>query len=238
MHRQLTSLLEDLMRLVRSGKDPLDFEIGGKLRMLSELIDKTENFYQLELDTEALYRLALLIYNQSKSLKEKSSILYVDPFLIKLAIMGASADRLSDAYLRAWRPIASRDVLNYQMMKESFIYWSGLKKYELEGSEGQAKVVADLKSLGLLYEELLVEEIKKMHQELLARGGKLLYEELIGEGPLGDRLRRAVLISFMLSYGYATILKDPLRMKVWVIARERPEESLSGEKETLVMVVK
>jgi len=235
---ELSSLIHDLTRLVESGKDPLDFDVSGKLRRLSELIDRSMNFSHLELDTEALYRLALLIYGQSKSLKDRSSILYVDPFLIRLAITGASPDRLAQAFLRAWSPVTCRDVLNPEMMKNSFIYWSSLKRYEIEERESEIISGKDLKSLGVGYEELMTDEVENLYEELKQRGGKASYDELVGQGNLTDRLRRAVLVSFMLSYGYARILKEPLQKKIWVVARNKPEQHEKGEKESLVMIVK
>lgn len=238
MKEQLSRLITELGRLMESGGDPLDLDVNQKLTRLAELIDESTDFAHIELDTEALYRLALLIYAQSKSLRDKSSILYIDPFLIRLALIGASPDRLAQALLRAWTPVAYRDVINPQMMRNSFAYWSSLRKYEMEKRSSEILSGQDLKSMGVSYEVLMTNEIEDLHDELKRRGERVLYEELVGKGNLSERLRKAILISFMLSYGYATIVKDPLRRKIWVVAAEGKAQETTREKESLVMIVK
>ncbi len=238
MKEQLSRLIAELGRLMESGADPLDLDVNQKLTRLGELIDKSTDFAHIELDTEALYRLALLIYAQSRSLRDKSSILYVDPFLIRLALIGASPDRLAQALLRAWTPVTYRDVLNHQMMRNSFEYWSALKKYEMKQRSSEILSGQDLKSMGVSYEVLMTKEIEDLHDELKKRDDKVLYEELVGKGNLSERLRKAILISFMLSYGYATIVKDPLQRKIWVVAADRKAQETAKEKESLVMIVK
>lgn len=237
VERELRDLVSELSSLIRSGEDILSIQLEPKMAKLKELIRRSLEFKHIELDMEAVYNFALLVYAQSKSLRDRSSVLYVDPFLIKLAILGSPTERLAETFLRAWRPSAGRDVLSHEMMKKSYDYWNDLKTYSIELEESEPLRGETLESLGIRYDELISEGMMEMCEELRRRGGRLLYEELVGGGTLNERLRRAVLISFMLSYGYAHAEKEPLKKRFWVVAREQASKDQPKSTESLVTIV-
>ncbi len=222
---------------MRSGSDPLAVQLEPRLSRLRQLIKKSLQFKHIELDMEALYDFAILVYSQSKFLRDKSSVLYVDPFLIRLAVMGSSTDRLAEAFLQSWRPSTGRDVLSLEMMRRSYEYWSNLKDYTIGAEKMEPLLGESLESLGVTYDELISDEMLGLHEELQNRGGRLLYEELLGEGSLNERLRRAVLISFMLSYGYAVVEKEPLKRRFWIVAKEGATKERPTEAESIVTIV-
>lgn len=237
VQEELQSLVLQLSSMVQSGVDPLSLELQPLMSRLKGLIKRSLEFRHIELDMEALYDLAVLVHSQSKHLRDKSSVLYVDPFLVRLAMLGSSPERLAEAFLQSWRPGASRDVLSHEMMKRSYYYWSNLKEYAIEGEKTGPLLGKSLESLGIRYEELISEEMEEIHDELTRRGGRLLYEDLLGGGSLNERLRRAVLISFMLSYGYAVVEKEPLKKRLWIVGKERVSEERPKNTESIVTVV-
>ena len=237
MEKELRALVLELSSMVRSGVDPLSVEFQPLMSRLKGLIRRSLEFRHLELEMEALYDLALLVYSQSKHLRDKSSVLYVDPFLVRLAMLGSSSDRLAEAFLQSWRPSVARDVVSHEMMKRSYYYWSNLKEYAIEAEEVEPLLGKSLESLGIRYDELISDGIVAMHDELRDRGGRVLYEDLVGGGSLNERLRRAVLISFMLSYGYAVVEKEPLKKKFWIVAKDRVSDERPRGTESIVTVV-
>jgi len=237
VEKELKDLIVELSSIMRSGSDPLAVQLEPRLSRLRQLIKKSLQFKHIELDMEALYNFAILVYSQSKFLRDKSSVLYVDPFLIRLAVMGSSTERLADAFLQSWRPSTGRDVLSLEMMRRSYEYWSNLKDYTIGAEETEPLLGESLESLGVTYDELISEEMLRLHEELQTRGGRLLYEELLGEGSLNERLRRAVLISFMLSYGYAVVEKEPLKRRFWIVAKEGATKGRPTEAESIITIV-
>jgi len=237
VEKELKDLITEVSSIMRSGSDPLAVQLEPRLSKLRQLIKKSLQFKHIELDVEALYNLAILVYSQSKFLKDKSSILYVDPFLIRLAVMGSSTERLAEVFLQSWKPSTGRDVLSLEMMRRSYEYWNNLKDYSIGAEKTEPLLGESLESLGVTYDELISEGMSELHDELRNRGGRLLYEELLGEGSLNERLRRAVLISFMLSYGYATVEKEPLKRRFWIVARERASKEQPAGAESIVTIV-
>ena len=237
VEKELRDLVLELSSIVKGGADPLSLEFQPLMSRLKELIKRSLEFRHLELDMEALYDLALLVYSQSKHLRDKSSVLYVDPFLVRLAMLGSPPDRLAEAFLQSWRPSVARDVLSHEMMKRSYYYWNNLKEYAIEAEKTEPLLGESLESLGIRYDELISEGIAGMRDELRDRGGRVLYEDLVGGGSLNERLRRAVLISFMLSYGYAVVEKEPLKKKFWIVAKDRVPDERPKSTESIVTVV-
>jgi len=237
VERELQELISELTSIIRSGMDPLSVRLQPHIMRLRKLIKESLELKHVELDMEALYNFALLVYAQSKSLKDKSSVLYVDPFLIRLSMLGSTTDKLAEAFLRSWRPSAGRDVLSHEMMRRAYEYWNNLKEYNIEEAKTQPIFGESLESLGVRYDELMSDSIVELYEDLRRRGGRLLYEELLGEGELNERLRRAVLISFMLTYGYASIVKEPLKNRFWVVAKEEVGIEPRSQGESIVTVV-
>lgn len=237
VEKELRELISELTSLVRGGADPFSLELQPRMSKLRKLIRRSLEFKHIELDVEALYNFALIVYNQSRHLKDRSSVLYVDPFLVRLAILGSSTERLADVFLRSWRPSAGRDVLSHEMMRKSYYYWNNLKEYAIEEGRTEPLLGESLESLGIRYDELISEGMSEMYDELRNRGGKVLYEDLVGGGDLNERLRRAVLISFMLTYGYALVEKEPLKRRFWIVAKDNIPGERPKDTESIVTVV-
>lgn len=233
--KEIQKLIEELDNIISKEENILEINLDEKIRKLAELLSNSNNLEEINSCSEIIQRLAVIIFEKTKALKNRSGILYIDPFLTKLAILGSDVEKLSRAFIQSWRPVVGRDVINPFLLKESMTYWSNITKYSFEEEREERNVENEVK-INFLSEREISEEIEKMYEELEKRGGKELYEKLIESENLSDKIFKAVVLSFMITYGYAGIIREPLKGKVWVVKKEKTTESKNPE--SFVIVVK
>lgn len=235
--REIQKLTEELDSIISRKENILEVSLNEKIRKLAELLGESNNLEEINSCSEVIQRLAVIIFEKTKALKNRSGILYIDPFLMKLAILGSDVEKLSKAFIQSWRPVVGRDVINPFLLRESMIYWNSIIKYSFEERETQQLLEATGR-IDFLDEREMSEEIERMCNELEKRGGKELYEKLIESEDFSEKLFKAVVASFMITYGYASIIREPLKGKVWVVKKEREKTAESKNPESFIIVVK
>lgn len=232
--KEIQKLIEELDNIISKKENILEINLDEKIRKLAELLSSSNSLEEINNCSEAIQRLAVIIFEKTKALKNRSGILYIDPFLMKLAILGSNIEKLSKAFIQSWRPVVGRDVINLFLLKDAMTYWNSITKYSFEARE--EKTIENVSKISFLDERGINEEIEEMYNELERRGGKELYDKLIESKNLSEKIFKAVILSFMITYGYVGIIREPLKGKVWVVKKEKTIESKNPE--SFVIVVK
>ncbi|MEW6222382.1 MAG: hypothetical protein AB1476_03560 [Candidatus Hadarchaeota archaeon] len=210
----------DLCESVRSrGLDPFDVQVREFFDRLRELLPKIKSHEDMYLDVQALLGLADVVFQQGEWIKHKSSVLYLDPLLIMLKLHALSPQDLAEVFSSSWHPIVEIEAISPPGILEAKEYWTALPPLgerwrELDVTEVMTGEFArkELAKMGILSEEDFVAVLDKAWRDLkeAAGGGEVKYWDFIMEKSFERTAFRAWLVSFLVSYGYATLELKPL----------------------------
>jgi len=236
--RELLLRVIDLCESVRRNEvDPFEVRVGEFLRRLRELLPKLRDLQDLYLDLHALVGLTEVILKQEEWVKHRSSLLYLDPLLISLKVQVMSPKELAEVMVRAWHPTVELEVLSLPALSEAKDYWTNLppleeRRRELEGGgEGAGELpLEELRRMGILGREEFEGLLRKLWEELRERAGKggISYWEFISAPTFEETVRRAWLVSFLVSYGYAGMELKPLEDDLLLFPYPSPQRREEG----------
>ncbi len=223
--KELMLRIIDLCESVRQrGMDPFDVKVQEFLDRLRELLPKLKAHEDLYLDIEAMLGLAEVVYQQGEWIKHKSSLLYLDPLLIMLKLHALSSEDLSDILMRSWHPIVELESISPHGIKESRDYWTELPPLSerwggLETTELLTGKISrsELEKMGVSSEEdfsKLMKEISEELQSAVGEKGEINYWDFIMARTFEETTKRAWLVSFLVTGGYATIDVMPLEEEI------------------------
>jgi len=224
-----------------SGADPFAVDVINLLGKLKIMLSEWRTVPQLAKDAEAMYRIAMLIRLQEEVVKHRSSLLYTDPLLVELKVLASGEGDLARAFLRAWRPIVAQQQLNLEQLRLAYEYWSNLRRLRLDEYDGSRMPssfnMEQLKSMGVLGDEVPSDVLEEMHAELLKRSseGRMNYWEFVSDGDFTVLVKRAVLVSFLVTLGYAELEIEPLENRIWLKPKGTAEIPKVAEKKSLVV---
>ena len=209
-------------------------EALGILRRHSEHLGSLEDHL---LDMRALTGIARVVGLQSANLRFQSSSLYVDPEIAKRKVETLSRQQLSEFFLLSWHPIVELEQLTPATVKEALDYWEKLLSFferrrrleigplAMPGSAG----LSDLSRAGLMEDKAFTMRLNDFWQELKQRAGPengLEYWAFVRTPRFAETVTRAQFVSFLVSYGYATMEKKGKR--ILLFPREKPEPPTQG----------
>ena len=233
--------LEEVLRVIElcrdvesSSANPFDVDIREKILLLKRRLPEWKFLDELLVDAEAMFELAQIVRLQDEWLKHRASSLYIDPLLIQLKVKLLPKEALSEAFIRSWHPVAQIDQISPKGLERAFVYWRDLapmaERFKDQfGSYGTGPGSVDfseLVSLGVFTQEQFENTLRDLHQELLQKsnGEWIDYREFVGSDSFEKKVRRAYLLSFLISEGRATLRTDPLSGKVWTMGlNEKPK---------------
>ena len=232
--QELMLRIIDLCDAVRKrGLDPFDVEVREFFDRLRELLPKLRKHEELYLDIQAVLGLADVVFQQGEWIKHKSSMLYLDPLLIMLKLHALPAKDLAGILARAWHPIVEFESLSIHGIKEAMEYWTNLPSLgerwrELDTTEVLTGEIArrELARLGILSEEDFTAVLDRSWRELKDAAGKrgeISYWDFICARSFEETVMRAWLVSFLVSYGYATLELKPLEEEILLKPLPKPE---------------
>lgn len=227
-----------------SGADPFAVDVMALLEKLKLMLMEWKTVPQLAKDAEAVYRIAMLIKLQEEVVRHRSSLLYTDPLLVELKVLASGANDLARAFLRACRPVVTIQQLNLEQLRLAYEYWSNLRKLRLDEYDSSKMPssldLEQLKSMGVLVDEIPSKALEKMHEELRERsaGGRMNYWEFVSDRDFASMVKKAVMVSFLVTLGYAELEIEPLENKIWLKPKEAPEIPKVAEKKSLVVSLK
>ncbi len=211
-------LIERIIRLcdevIEKNLDPFVVDVKENIRKLreglSEMDEKT-----LVMNMAALLKIIYVILLQQEDVKKRASRLYLDPFLMEIRLMGLDRERLAEAFLKAFRPIAENEQATMSIMRTAYGYWANLREYYLPGAEEALTGTPSMLSELLEMEEADFEaEMEKIMGEIGSE--PVDYYDLINREGEEKKVLRALALSFLMTRGLVGIVQDPLKNKVWV----------------------
>ncbi len=212
----------------KKGLNPFDVRVGELFDKLRELLPLLRRHEELALDLQAVVGLAEVIRQQGEWIKHRSSLLYLDPLLVMLKIHALSTEELAQIFVRSWHPILELECLTPLGLKEGLEYWKFLPSLqerlrELPKMEVQPGRIGlkELEEMGFIH-ECFDEMLDSLWLELRKRG-RVDYWKFIKGKNFSERVKRAYLLSFLITYGLAKIYLDPIEERIEVEAVDEPQ---------------
>ena len=233
----------DLCKSVEErGLDPFIVDVNDIIAVVREYFPEWELPEEFCLDAEAIHRIASVIKLQSEWVRHRSTSLYTDPFLLEEKIRRLSKEGLAKLFLKAWHPIVELEQISPNSLNEAIKYWQSLlplserwlKTASLKMETGAA-TPEELIKQRILAETAFSEELEAFWEELkrkVGKEGKIRYWDFVGAETYPETIRRAYLVAFLVTYGYATLEVHPLEEEVFIKPFEKPR-SLLGEKQVV-----
>jgi len=221
------------------GADPFEVQVQEILNTLRKYLPNWKALQDFVLDSETLNRIAGIVRLQGDWVRRRSTSLFVDPLLIevKLKIMGTQG--LLEVLQKSWHPVVEMEGLSRARLEQAIDYWNQLASLD----ERRLRLPEALDTLGyvtaeelvkwrILSEESFRETLQSLWEDLkrMVDGkGRILYWDFVQLETYEETVRRAYLVSFLITYGYATMQINPLEEEVFLIPNAEVIEPTFGK---------
>jgi hypothetical protein len=231
--------------------DPFTLNIDDIISVVKQYFPHWNQPEELKLDAEALHHLASVIKLQSEWVKQRSTSLYTDPFLLEEKIRGICKQEIIDVFTGAWTPVVDHEQLSLHTLSQGLLYWDALAPLgerwrDIDVSQVETGVVSreEMIKARVLSDREFGEELESYWQELKlettkkGKDGKIGYWNFIGADTYEETIQRAFITSFLVTYGYATLEIDRLEETVTIIPFDKPrDEPLSIQSSSVPIAV-
>lgn len=235
---QLERIIEMCVAIETRQVDPFTLNVDDIIAIVKQYFPHWNHPEELRLDAEALHHLSTVIKMQSEWVKQRSTSLYTDPFLLEEKIRNSSKERLIEVFASAWAPLVEFEQLSLSNLSQALLYWDTLASLgerwkDIDVSTVDVGVVAreEMVKDRILSDREFGEELECYWQELklkAAPGCRINYWDFIGADTYDETVQRAFLTSFLITYGYATMEIDRLEETITIVVfPEQREEPLS-----------
>jgi hypothetical protein len=229
----------DMMKSIEDHTvDPFLLNVDEIIRIVQEYYPQWEQPEDLNLDAEAIHHLASVIKLQSEWVKQRSTSLYTDPFLLEERILKKDKNEITRDFLQSWHPIVEMEQITLQSLEDALRYWDALvplrERWETEEimqvQTGTA-TRGELAEQSILRDETFSTELDRYWKELKtkAAGSRLLYMDWVGADTYEETVHRAYMTSFLITYGYATLEINRLEEEIFIVPLEEPSSRLSKQ---------
>ncbi len=238
--QRLERIIEVCVAIENHTVDPFTLNLDEIIAVVKEYFPQWEKPEELKLDAETLHHLATVIKMQSEWVKQRSTSLYTDPFLLEEKIRQTSKQGMVNVFLSAWSPLIEAEQLSLHSLAQGLLYWEALEPL----SERWKDIDVSAVDIGLVSRDEMIkqrvlsdkefgEELECYWQDLKlkvaekSKEGKIAYWDFIGADTYEETVQRAFLTSFLVTYGYATLEIDRLEETIFVLPFDKPRtESL------------
>jgi hypothetical protein len=238
----------DMMRGIEDHTvDPFLLNVDEIIRIVQEYYPSWDQPEELNLDAQAIHHLASVIKLQSEWVKQRSTSLYTDPFLLEEKITQKDKNEILGAFLKAWHPTVEMEQLTLRSVANALIYWNALPPISQRWDQTPVQEVqtgtasrSELVEANILRDEAFSAELDRYWQELkqkAAAEGKLLYMDWVGADTYEETVHRAYLTSFLVTYGYATLEVNRLEEEIFVEPLEEAGSKLNRHAESVPIAV-
>lgn len=236
---RLERIIEVCIAIENHTADPFTLDVDQIINVIKEYFPHWEHPEELKLDAETLHHLASVIKLQSEWVKQRSTSLYTDPFLLEEKIRQMEKQEMVSVFLRAWHPLIEFEQINLSSLAQGLLYWKALTPI----TERWKDLAAIETSMGLASRDELIKqrvlgdrefsaELNCFWQELrehVAKKGKddkIQYWDFVGTDTYEETVQRAFLISFLVTYGFATLEIDRLEEQVFIRPFDKPKAEI------------
>jgi hypothetical protein len=246
---KLQRIIEMCMAIENHTVDPFLLNVDDVIKVVKEYFPQWEEADELNLDSEAIHHLASVIKLQSEWVKNRSTSLYTDPFLLEEKIMQAGKEEMVNVFLEAWHPVVELEQLSLHSLAEAMRYWDGLVPIKERWPELAVSEVGigftsrdELIKERVLGDKVFSEELEAYWHELKLKvkekgaDGKMFYWDFIGADTYEETVERAFLASFLISYGYATLVIRPLEEEVFIKPFDKPNTKIQSQQSVSIPI--
>jgi len=237
---KLQRIIEMCMSIENRSLDPFLLNVDEIIAIIRDYFPDWETPEDLCLDAETLHRLASVIRLQSEWVKQRSTSLYTDPFLLEEKIQKTSSEEMVEVFLQSWHPIIALEQISIHSIREAIRYWDSLlplkerwKEFPVPEAEAASATREELVKQRILADKAFSEELEKFWTELKisvqekGADGKILYWDFVGAETYEESVARAFMTSFLVTYGYATLEIHPLEEEIYIRPYETPMAKIS-----------
>ena len=214
----------------------MDVKLG--VETLRQYYPVWETFEDHCLDAHTINRLSEVVRLQNTQLKFQSSVLYADPEFIARKVERMSEKRLAEVFLQSWHPVTELEQLTDVVVSDALEYWNLLlpiserwkRRDSPEGKRPETTSSDTLAELGIHGKEFgkqLIEMWNDLRQLYNVEKKPVDYWKFVKRSSYQETVQRAYHVSFLVTYGYATIQTDGDQM-VLVPNDEPSEKTASG----------
>ncbi|NIO38411.1 hypothetical protein GTO27_12035 [Candidatus Bathyarchaeota archaeon] len=232
---RLQGIIETCRSVEEYSLDPFLIDIDEIIRIIKEYFPAWEHPEDLCLDAETINQLASVIGLQSEWVKQRSTSLYTDPFLLEEKLVRISKDEIIKIFLQAWHPIVALEQISLRSLTEALNYWRGLpplndrwKELWPERVESEPATRDELIMQRILGDKEFSVELENFWQRLKieveerGKDNKIKYWDFIGAETYTETVHKAFMTSFLITYGYATLEIRPLEEEIYVRPFRKP----------------
>ena len=246
---RLERIIEMCIVIENHNVDPFTLNIDEIIKVVKEYFPHWQNPDELKLDAETLHHLASVIKLQSEWVKQRSTSLYTDPFLLEEKILQIGKQEMVNVFLKAWHPLIEFEQISLNSLAQGLLYWEALAPIgerwkDLDVSEVSMGFASrdELIKQGVLGDREFSEELNCYWQELRdcvakkGQDGKIQYWDFIGADTYEETVQRAFLTSFLVTYGYATLEIDRLEEQVFIKPFDKQKTEILTQQSTSVPI--
>jgi hypothetical protein len=237
--QKLQRIIEMCANIENHSIDPFLIDFENAIKVIQEYFPKWKEFDELNMDSEAIHHLASVIKLQSEWVKQRSTALYTDPFLLEEKVLQSGKEEILEEFLRAWHPLIELEQISLHSLSKAMLYWRNLtpirerwKEFEVPNYSIEATNRDELLRQKVLgdknFSVKLEEEWQQLKDKIKKSGtnGKIFYWDFINAETYEETVERAFLTSFLISYGYATLEIRPLEEEIFIKPLENPSSNL------------
>jgi hypothetical protein len=237
--QKLQRIIEMCMAIENHTVDPFLLNVDDIIKVVKEYFPQWDEPEELNLDSEAIHHLASVIKLQSEWVKQRSTALYTDPFLLEEKITQASKEEMVSVFLKAWHPLVELEQISLHSLDEALQYWKRLLPLrerwpELAVPETAMGIASrdELVRQRVLGDKVFSDELENYWRELKEKvkekglDGKIRYWDFVGAETYEETVQRAFLASFLITYGYATLEIHPLEEEIFIKPFEKPKAKI------------
>ncbi|HUK85391.1 MAG TPA: hypothetical protein VLU95_05985 [Candidatus Acidoferrum sp.] len=236
---KLERIIEMCIAIENHTAEPFTLNIDEIIKIVKEYFPHWQDLEELKLDAEVLHHLASVIKIQSEWVKQRSTLLYTDPFLLEEKILQTGKQEMVSIFLKAWNPLIEFEQISINTLAQGLLYWEALAPINERWKEFEPAVVSnsfasreELIKQRVLSDVEFSSELTHYWEELkncvAKKGveGKIHYWDFIGAETYEETVQRAFLASFLVTYGYATLEIDRLEEEVFIEPFDQPRTEL------------
>ena len=235
--RELDELIQTCISIENRRFSPFLLDISEALSIIRLHSNKLRTLEDHLLDMRAITSVARVVGLQSADLRFQSSALYVDPSIVKEKLDSLSREQLAEFLLLSWHPIVELEQLTLASTKEAKEFWEKMLSFFERRKRLHLGpfVMPETTDLGELARMRVVEEraytrkMQDLWRDLKERAGedqRVDYWDFIGGSDFAQTVVRAQLVSFLVSYGYANLLRKGNNM--FLVPKAKPDPHTEG----------
>lgn len=204
--------------------NPFLLDVRYALAILRKYFPHLKEFEDHCLDANALNHLSRVLRLQGSQLRFQSSSLYADPAFLEEKLPSLSTKNLAQMFAESWHPVIELEQITEQSVSEAIAYWNALslleerwKRFQVGGATLPSSLSANkLGELGIQTEELFKEGLIRLWKELSEKSHDKAvdYESFVCKDDFSETVERALKMSFLVTYGYARIIRSKDRMTI------------------------